>query len=144
MNRPPSLASAMTPFPYSIEPDATLRAARAMMTAHDVGHLPVTQARVLVGIVSNSDLLTALAKRTDDGAQDALTVKDVYISDVYVVDLDEPIENVLLAMADRHIGSAIVTRRGRLAGVFTSMDACRCFGEYLRENFPRPGGDEAA
>ena len=73
-----------------------------------------------------------------------LTVSDVYVPDPYVVDLGEPIENVLLTMAEKHIGSALVTRQGRLAGVFTAMDACRSFGQYLRENFPRPEGDSAA
>ena len=61
-----------------------------------------------------------------------------------MVDLNEPLETVLLTMAERHIGSALVTRQGRLAGVFTAVDACRTFGEYIRENFPRPDGDESA
>ena len=134
----------MTPFPYSIEPDATLREAREMMAVHTVRHLPVTNSHELVGIISHSDVMGAWAGKAGKKALDKLTVKDVYVSDAYVVELDEPLEKVLLTMADRHIGSAIVTRRGRLAGVFTSNDACRCFGEYLRENFPRPGGDDAA
>ena len=73
-----------------------------------------------------------------------LTVDDLYHADAYVVDLEEPIENVLLTMAERHIGSALVTRQGRLAGVFTAVDACRAFGESIQDNFPRPDGDEAA
>jgi len=71
-------------------------------------------------------------------------VQDVHVSEVYAVELGEPLENVLLTMAARHIGSAIVTRHGRLAGVFTWVDACRCFGKYLQEAFPHPDGDEAA
>ncbi len=60
------------------------------------------------------------------------------------MDRSGPRENVLVTMADRHIGSAIVTRRGKLAGVFTTLDACRAFGRYLQENFPHPQGDDAA
>jgi hypothetical protein len=47
-------------------------------------------------------------------------------------------------MAERHIGSAIVTKAGKLVGMFTSMDACRSFGGYLRDHFPHPTDDEAA
>jgi CBS domain-containing protein len=144
MTRPPTLAAAMTPFPYSIEPGATLREAQDMMTKHNVRHLPVTNSHELVGVISHSDVMAVWAGKAGGKALEKVTVKDVYISDVYVVELDEPLENVLLAMADRHIGSAIVTRHGRLAGVFTSIDACRCFGEYLRETFPRPDGNDAA
>jgi acetoin utilization protein AcuB len=144
MTRPPSLASAMTPFPHAIELNASLRQAREMMTAHNVRHLPVTDRRALAGVISHSDVMAVQAREAEDRSLDALTVKDAYVADAFIVDLSEPIENVLLTMAARRIGSAVVTRRGRLAGVFTRVDACRCFGEYLRENFPRPGGDEAA
>jgi len=38
----------------------------------------------------------------------------------------------LIEMAERRIGSAIVTRKGEIAGLFTATDACRCFAEHLR------------
>ena len=47
-------------------------------------------------------------------------------------------------MNDRHIGSVLVTCKGKLAGLFTVTDACRHFGEYLRQQFAPGGGDEAA
>jgi hypothetical protein len=47
-------------------------------------------------------------------------------------------------MAEHHIGSAVVTRHGKLAGVFTSSDACIHFAEFLRDQFRRSGGDDAA
>lgn len=144
MARPPSLASAMTPFPYSVAPGATLRAAHDMMAEHGVRHLPVTDGREPVGVISHSDVMAVRAGEAGEKAIDRLKVKDVCIADVYVVELDEPLENVLLTMVRRHIGSAIVTRHGRLAGVFTWVDACRCFGEYLGETYPRSGGDDAA
>jgi len=134
----------MTPFPHSIGLDVTLRVAHDMMTEHAVRHLPVTNSRELVGVISHSDVMAVWARKTGHVALDELTVKDVYISDVYVVELDEPLENVLHTMADRHIGSAIVTRHGRLSGVFTWVDACRCFGDYLAEYFPQPDGGDAA
>ena len=137
----PTLKSAMTPFPHSVEADAPLERAQELMRSHDFRHLPVTESHGLVGVISDRDIVAALGR---DGDTAELTVRDAYVSDAYIVDLEEPIEDVLLTMAERHIGSAIVTRKGRLAGVFTSMDVCRCFGEFLAEYFPRPGGGQAA
>jgi len=144
MKPPPSLKTAMTPFPYSVQRSASLKEARQLMDRHNVRHLPVTDRHELVGLVSDRDLRSVMARPAGCKGAGDLTVKDVTIPDPYVVDLNEPLGNVLLTMAARHIGSALVTRKGRLAGVFTAVDACRCFGEYLRENFPRPDGDEAA
>ena len=98
----------------------------------------------LAGLITDRDLRSALAVPMSRKIVSNLTVKDLYVPDAYIVDLNEPIENVLLTMAEKHIGSALVTRRGRLAGVFTAVDACRTFGKYIQETFPRPDGDEAA
>ena len=144
MKPPPSLAQAMTPFPYAIDRQASIEKARQMMDQHGIRHLPVTEEGDLVGVVSDRDLRSVLFLPLGRGSVGDLTVADLYVPDAYTVDLNEPIEEVLLAMAERHIGSALVTRKGRLAGIFTAVDVCRCFGEYLRSNFPRPDGDEAA
>jgi acetoin utilization protein AcuB len=142
MTLPPSLKSAMTPFPYAVSPDASLEEATKLMEEHDVRHLPVVKDHQIVGIIAEHDIL--LTRSRAGPRKKKLRVDDCYQTDVYVVDLNEPIDNVLITMAERHIGSTIVTRRGRLAGVFTAMDACRCFGEYLADNFPHGGGDDAA
>ena len=62
----------------------------------------------------------------------------------YLTQTEEAVRAIQQAFPDLTASEALVTRQGRLAGVFTSVDACRCFGEYIRENFPRPDGDEAA
>ena len=140
---PPQLKSAMTPFPFSVEADETVERARTMMDEHDVRHLPVTRDHELVGIVSERDLMR-LSGRSPEASPRELRIQDVQMPDAYIVDLNEPLDNVLMTMAERHIGSALVTRKGRLAGVFTATDACRAFGEYLREVFPRGDGNDAA
>lgn len=139
---PPSLKVAMTPFPHAIAVDATLAEAGSMMTEHDVHHLPVIDTKhEIVGILANLDLMAvSKGKRQGHGMQ----VRDVCTSDVYIVDLEEPIDNVVLTMAERHIGSAVVTRHGNLAGIFTWVDACRCFGEVLRASQTTSTDDDAA
>ena len=139
---PPSLKIAMTPFPYAIGVDATLAEAGQLMTEHNVHHLPVTgDDHAIAGILSGQDLM-AVTKGKRQGR--GLKVRDVCVADVYIVDLDEPIDNVVLTMAERHTGSAVVTRQGKLAGIFTWIDACRCFGDYLRGKRPPVDGDDAA
>lgn len=139
-DRLPNLKSAMTPFPHSVEADASLKEAEHLIAEHKFNHLPVTDNHEIVGIITTRELASVASAKK---GQDPLRVRDVCISDVYIVDLDEPIENVLLMMAERHIGSAIVTRQGRLSGIFTWIDACRSFGEYLRSRNPPSNGDAA-
>lgn len=139
----PSIKSVMTPFPYAIDLDATLTQARQLMGEHGIRHLPVTSKRELVGIVTDRDIALLMNANVLDQDELALKVRDVYVAEAYVVDLHEPLDNVLRTMAKRHIGSVLVTRKGRLAGVFTATDACRSFGEFLSEHYPPAGGDAA-
>lgn len=144
MKNPPNLTHAMTPFPYSIDIDASYEAASALMAQHGVRHLPVTEAHRVVGVITDRDMTSAMQLHSRAGGSGELGVRDLYIADPYIVSIDEPLDNVLMTMAERHIGSAIVTKGGKLVGMFTSVDACRSFGEYLREHYPHPGGDQAA
>jgi CBS domain-containing protein len=102
----------------------------------------VTGEHGVIGLITEQDLKSALGRGANRGAeQPGLSVNDVYRSKPYVVDLHEPLEHVLATMAERHIDAAIVTRAGRLAGVFTWVDACRSFAAFLRERFPHPADD---
>ena len=51
-----------------------------------------------------------------------------------------------LAAGGIPIGSVIVQRQGKLAGILSAIDVCRILGEYLESMFPngRRGGDSAA
>ena len=144
MTHKPLLKLLMTPFPHSIELDIPITTALETMQAHAFHHLPVTDAHELVGVITEHDIKSWQAGRSSEDAGDEPAVRSMYIHDAYIVDINEPLDNVLLEMAARHIGSALVTRKGRLAGVFTSTDACRGFGEFMRERFPHDDGNDAA
>jgi CBS domain-containing protein len=60
------------------------------------------------------------------------------------VDLEERLDYVLAHMAAHHVGAAVVTRHGKLAGMFTTSDACRAFADRLRDQFRKSGGGNAA
>ena len=144
MTHKPLLKLLMTPFPHSIGLEASVSEALETMQAHAFHHLPVTNAHQLVGVITERDIKSWQAGRTSADDDDKVNVGSMYIHDAYIVDINEPLDNVLLEMAGRHIGSALVTRKGKLAGVFTSTDACRGFGEFMRERFPHDDGNDAA
>ena len=131
MEKIPPVESVMTPFVLSVEIDEPVRFAEDIMTDHEVRHLAVTDSEMLVGVVSDRDI-AFLSNQGDADLRDRLRVRDVCSLDVYSVERDEPLDRVLSEMADRHIGSVIVTEGGKAAGVFTATDACRHFAEFLR------------
>jgi acetoin utilization protein AcuB len=134
----------MTPFPHSVEAVATVARARAVMDRHRIRHLPVTEGVRLVSIVSDRDIRRAMDPAGNLPPPEKLLVRDICPPEAYIVELTEPLDRVLSKMAELHIGSALVVRHGRLAGIFTVTDACRYFGRFLRELFPEGGDDEAA
>ena len=143
MKHLPLIKSVMTPFPYSIDIDAWIRDAQTMMAEHDIRHLPVKDNGRIVSVISDRDIRL----RTQPGferAAESLRVRDVCVPETYIVELTERLDSVLLHMARHHIGSALVVKNGKLAGIFTTTDACRCYGEYLRSLFPTGNGHDAA
>lgn len=140
--RIPAIKSMMTAFPYAIDAGAQLEEAREHMREHAIRHLPVTRAGDLVGVVSERDLSRAEGE-TKGRRRGEVRVWDVCARQVYVVDLEEPLDNVLLHMARERIGSTVVAKDGKVAGIFTTTDACRAFAEFLRREQPLDGDDAA-
>jgi acetoin utilization protein AcuB len=133
MNRVPLLKTEMTPFPWWVEIDAPLLAARDMMRQHKVRHLPVKENGRLVSVVTDRDLKFALDPDLGLPPRESLRVRDVCVYTAFIVDIESRLEEVLETMAERKIGSALVTRDGNLVGIFTSPDACRTLARMIRE-----------
>lgn len=140
----PTVKVAMTPFPWSIDIDAPLSRARAMMAEHDIHHLPVTEQGALVGVISGREVALGAAIAEARDARSEPLVREVCVQHSYAVEDTEPLDGVLATMARERIGSALVTRRGKLVGVFTITDACQLMADWLRSCFPESGGDEVA
>ena len=119
----------MTPFPYSVDAQAPIERAVEFMREHKIRHLPVMTQGALTSLVTDRDIKLVLGP--DFAYPRNLKVRDAMVKDCYVVDLATPLSAVLRHMTEHRIGSAVVTRRGKLAGVFTSNDACRAFADYL-------------
>lgn len=136
------IKSVMTPFPYSVDMDDGLSKARDMMVRHDIRHLPVKEAGRLVGVITDADIARIEASGNPVSGTDQRHVRDGCASEVYIVELTERLDAVLLHMAKTQIDCTLVVKQGRLAGIFTMRDACRCFGEWLRARLSG-GGDDA-
>ena len=111
------------------------------MRAHGVRHVPVEDAGRIVGIVSDQDLRRAPvvgAEQSDSRAG------DFCITEPYVVDLEMRLDHVLIQMVRRRAASALITREGKLVGIFTTTDACQLLADALRARFAPSGGDSAA
>jgi len=144
VKRIPQIKNFMTPFPYSVGEDAPLSEAEAFMRLKRIRHLPVTRDGELTGMITDRDIKLVLGPDFAYPKAGELTVGQVMIKDAYRVDLAERTDEVLAHMAEHHLGSALVTRKGKLAGIFTATDACKAFSEYLREQFAPPDGDLVA
>ena len=143
MNHIPHLQSVMTPFPYTIEVTATVSAAMEMMQEHDFHHLPVTNNKKLVGVVSDRDLRFLSGPTIDPQAGENWKVGDVCVENPYIVETTEPLDNVLVHMTNQRIGSALVVKNAKLVGIFTALDGCKKLAEMLREHLPSSGDDAA-
>ena len=139
-----TLKAAMTPFPYSVKMESSLVEAHQMMVKHHIHHLPVMSNAKIYGIITQRDIDAIQNLVLDIGSNEALEVRHAYIAKPYIVDINEPLENVLLTMADKHIGAAVITKHQKLAGVFTFIDAFRYFGEYIKAQFPEHNDNDAA
>jgi acetoin utilization protein AcuB len=143
-HRLPQVLTFMTPFPFSIEIDAPLAEARAFLRDRHIHHLPVTRDGELAGILTDRDIKLALGPDLDSPPERELTVRDVYQPDSYVIEAGALLQDVAAAMAERHVGSALVTRGGKLVGIFTTTDACRALARVLHDQHPDPLPDRLA
>jgi acetoin utilization protein AcuB len=144
MDHIPSVGSVMTPFPHVVQVDDSLLLARTQMVEHGVRHLPVKDGGRLVGVLTDRDLKRALDPELGLPPKEELFVRDVLVTEAYVVESTAPLDEVLEHLVEQHIGSALVTKNGRLVGIFTATDACRILCRHLRSLFPSGAGDAVA
>jgi len=142
MKHSPKMLTVMTPFPYSIELGASAREAQEIMQQHGIRHLPVIDDGQVVGMLSERDMNLAIGLRLGSNEKPSLLVADVCSSDAYVVSTEALLVDVLSEMVARQLGSAIILKDYKLAGIFTTIDACEKFAEFLREQFGDPHPDD--
>lgn len=135
----PRVARLMTPFPYSIDAKADVASAWAMMEEHDIRHIPVTRGETVLGVVSERDLWRAQAEGRSD-----IDMGGLVSSGPYIVEWSTSLADVAREMGSRKIGSAVVLRDGKLAGILTTTDVCEYLAEVLEEHYLSPNSTDAA
>ena len=134
--RIPLVKDVMTPFPHFIDVGQSMSAARELMLEHRVRHLPVKEGGELTGVVSERDLEVVAVVSKAAGAERDVPLRELCEKQLYVVDLHAPMDEVVRQMGERRVGTALVVRDGRLAGIITVSDVCRLYGELLTKLAP--------
>jgi len=140
----PIVGAVMTSFPYFVQSDDPVGRLEKMMDDRGIRHLPVQEKGKLVGIVSERDLHHRLPRTASPEQKARLRARDVMVTNPFIVGFKTPLNEVVAQMAVRRIGSVIVTRKGKLAGILSAMDVCRIFVEYLDNQFGTVSGNDAA
>ena len=121
----------MSPNPYTIGQEQPLSVAHEVMRQHHVRHLPVLEGGKLVGVVSQRDLHLIETLRDVDPA--TTTVDEAMSADVYVTGPDAPLDEVASHMAEHKYGSAVVVERGKVVGLFTTVDALTALSTFAKK-----------
>lgn len=137
----------MTRSPITIDPDAPVATAVAVMRERDVRHLPVADgAGRVLGVVSDRDLRSAvfapaLAEFLSASSQrrfaalnatlEELRVRDVMTWDVITVRPEGPVAEAAAIMFERRIGCLPVLQAGRLVGIVTERDVLRALAATI-------------
>jgi acetoin utilization protein AcuB len=127
----PVVRQYMTSGPHTIGPTQSLAAARHAMQEHHVRHLPVLDGGRVVGLLSERDLFLVETLRGVKPTD--VNVEEAMVQEVFAVDPDAPVGEVVEEMIARKLGSAIVIDDDRVVGVFTTIDALRALHELLED-----------
>ena len=103
----------------AVGPAQSLREATQLMAKHRVGSAVVQDAEQLVGILTERDVLNAVAS----GAEaETVTVQEIMTADVVTVGPDWDLVEAAAEMARRRIRHLVVYEGGQLLGVLSVRD----------------------
>ena len=104
----------------TVAPDASLHDAADAMAAASVGALVLSEGRgSAVGIVSERDLVRALAERRDPATT---RTRDIASTTLVWCDARATLAEVAEEMMDRYVRHVLVEDRGRLVGIVSAHD----------------------
>lgn len=112
----------MRVFPYFVTSSTSVYQAREIMAQHRIGHLPVMEGKEWIGVITDHEMEQAEGAKLALPPKDRLSTGDVFVRETCVVDRDEPLDQVLLVLAQRHLACA--GGRGRPAGWNFHDDRC--------------------
>jgi len=114
----------MTPATVTESPQDSLRAAAERMWRQQTGSLLITEGEHLIGIITERDLLRAVALGADP---DKTSVDDAMTTEVFTVTPNMPLQDAAREMAARWIRHLPVVEHGKLLGVVSMRDVTGIF-----------------
>jgi CBS domain-containing protein len=114
----------MTPASVTESPQDSLRSAAERMWRQQTGSLIIAEGERLIGIITERDVLRALALGADP---DQTSVDDAMTAQVFTVIPDMPLQDAAREMAARWIRHLPVVEDGRLLGVVSMRDVTGVF-----------------
>jgi len=131
MSKPiPTIQKYMTTTPHTVRPDLTIAAADKIMHENRIRHLPVLNGGQLVGLLSQRDI--RLIESFKDVDIKTVQVVEAMSQDVFEVSPNASLDEVVLTMAAKKYGSAVVTQNSHVVGIFTAVDALQALAELLQ------------
>jgi acetoin utilization protein AcuB len=121
----------MTPSPITVGARQTLSAAHRLMCQNGIRHLPVLDGGRLVGVLSIRDLHWLESLPNVD--PNLVAVEEAMTPDPMTVSPGSALEKVATQMAEHRYGSAVVVDKGKVVGVFTTIDALHALVGLLRK-----------
>jgi acetoin utilization protein AcuB len=106
----------MTSNPTYVKPDHTLAAAKAVMDAEDIRHVPVVDRGRLVGILTDRDL------QRHWGYLDTTRVDAAMVANPVTAKPDMSIETAALLLTANRVRSLPVVDGEKLVGIITTTD----------------------
>ncbi len=135
------VAEYMTRKVVSVPPQTGIREAFFKMKQHHIRHLPVVdEDNKLIGIVSDREL-----RRPDwvdesldiahvYSLDDEMFVKDVMISNVYVIHTYDTLRKAIKLLLENDIGAApVLDKTGALVGMLSAVDLLRALDDVMGE-----------
>lgn len=101
------------------KPDTSIRKAAEIMSQRHIGSLIVLEDEKIAGIITNTNVLRAVAEKKDP---DATAVADVMAKDVITIEPGKKIEDAVELMIKYKIKKLPVVENEKLVGVVTASD----------------------
>jgi CBS domain-containing protein len=118
------ISNIMTTNPRTIEPSTTVIEAGRNMRDEDVGSLPITEGKQLVGTITDRDItIRAIAEGRDP---QGTTVQEIASRDLVTVDPQQDLDEALKLMAQHQVRRLpVVEEDGMLVGIVAQADVAK-------------------
>lgn len=100
-------------------PSSTLKEAATIMYKKHIGSLVIVENESIVGIITTSDIIKAVANGVD---LENTKVEDVMSRNVTTIEDDKTVEDAVNLMMEKNIKRLPVTKDGKLVGIITASD----------------------